>query len=242
MARGYAKEERWDDVTRLYSDALKCGCLSDGLALLALQSVSQGQIGGKMRILRSIVDDIASHKNIKSGTWIFENYWVIKRMLGFHYARLLMWWNDPTTTQEEELKIAIQHFEESNRTNSDIDPDIIRCIIKLAGREHEKVYGKSSNTGTEAPINSQNEAVNLIVSAVYKSFEVHERLSHSSILSDGVKALKSLGADKHCVDLVLAGIDRGFKIKNDALRIAKNVAVSQGNDSALDIMESKTLP
>jgi len=189
-----------------------------------------------MRILRSIVDDIASLRQMKSGAWIFENYWVLKRMIGFHHARLLMWWNDPTTTQEQEFRVATQHLEKSNQGRGDLDPDALSCIIKLAGHKHRKMYGYTLDT--EDAINSQNEAANLIVNAVLKSFEIFEGVDHPSIISDGVSSLKSLGADRHCVDLVLASIDRGLQVNDDVLRIAKTVASSEGNDSALQAMET----
>ena len=122
------------------------------------------------------------------------------------------------------------------KNGGDIDPNALRCIIHLAGHKNKKMHRNSSTT--KAPINSQSEVVNLIVSAVLKSFELHEQINHSSIVSDGVSALRNLGADIYCVNLVLSLIDRGLQVDDDVLNIAKKMALSEGNVSALKTMES----
>lgn len=236
MAQGYAGEERWNDVARLYSDALKGGCLSDDLAILAMEGVAHGKINGKMRILRSIVDDIAPIKQIKPGAWIFNNYWILKQRLGFHHARLLMWWNDPATTQEQELRVAIQHLEESRRTRDTINPDVLTCIIKLAGHQHKKKHGVESTS--EEAVASKNDAAELIVNAVLSSFEVNGQIDHPSMVSDGVAALRSLGTNRFCIDLVMVLIEQGFQLDKRILQIAQKAASLEKDEPALQLIDS----
>ena len=83
--------------------------------------------------------------------------------------------------------------ESTQQKGGNIDPDELRCIINLDGQENRNMHG--NNSATRASIKRQNEAANLIVSAVLKSFELHEQINHSSIVSDGVSAFRNLGAD-----------------------------------------------
>lgn len=238
MAKRYATDDKLDEVGKLYDDAIKQGCLSDELAILAMECVSLGQIDGKMRILRLIVEEIASSKKLKPGAWIFHNYWEIKRRLGFHHARLLMWWNDPSKTQEEELRIALQHLHNSKDTQSIVDIDVLGCITDLAGHKHVDLYGQYSRSD-EALI-SQKSVADTIINAVLTTLDLNDDTNLSPYITKAFKALSKLGAKTSCVELAIAMIDRGQEslLCNKSIHIVKTSALEVDDKISLNKIES----
>ena len=217
LARGYSRQGQWDDVVRLYNDALETGCLSDELVILTMKGIVNGNIDGKMRLLRSVVDDIALVKEIKPGAWIFNNYWELKRKLGFHHARLLMWWNDPAKTQEEELRIAIQHFETSKKSNTCVDIDAFHCVLKLISERHLKSY-EASSMSSEA-LNSQRLAADTVIDAAITILELNKSSNHTSTIIQTIRALKSIRAEQYAIEFVskLIDIGQGFLLDEETL-------------------------
>jgi pentatricopeptide repeat protein len=132
IAKAYKDLERFDKIGKVYMDAKKAALLSEKLCLCAMEAIVRGNHHGKIKILRSIVSDISEIKGVKPGKWIADHYWTIKRCLGFHYARLLMWWNDPNETKSMEYRLAIQHMDHRKKQNLQVETDALRCIIKLA--------------------------------------------------------------------------------------------------------------
>merc|ERR1711957_524518 len=141
VALGLAADKRWDEVFSLYVTALENGCVTEDLGLLTMEGVaSQNMDGGrgKVRSLRGIAEDMAKLSGIKPGTWIVNHYWQLKRRIGFHHTRLLMWWNDPKETQTKELELALQHFEEGINRGLEVEEDVLRCVVKLVGVNHQR--------------------------------------------------------------------------------------------------------
>ena len=238
MANYYSKVEKWEEVARLYNDALASKQLSNEVALLAMQGVSQGKIDGKMRILRSIVDDIAPLHGMKAGAWIFQNYWAIKRQVGYHHARLLMWWNDPATTQEQELRIALQHLEESKKTRRKLDPDVLPCIITLAGNKLKKML--DSDSSVPDLVNVRNEAAEKIISSIFTCFDIDDDLDHTAIISKGIYELGKIEAHEIAIEflLKLTEYEQGIYLSENLLKGAINIARNEGHDVALAKFES----
>ncbi len=133
MASGFKQNARWNDVAACYLAAKEDGCLSEALCFLVMEGIAETSVNGKIKLLRSVADEIARKKGVKSGAWIFDNYWSLKRHLGFHYARLLMWWNDPNETQQQEFRIASQQLISSEKEKILPDFDALKTIINLAG-------------------------------------------------------------------------------------------------------------
>ncbi len=238
MAKRYATDDRWDEVGKLYDDAIKQGCLSDELAILAMEAVSLGHIDGKMRILRSIVEEIASLKKLKPGAWIFHNYWEIKRRLGYHHARLLMWWNDPSKTQEEELRIALQHLHNSKDTQSIVDLDVLGCIIDLAGHKHFDVHGQYSRS--DEALSSQKSVADTIIDAVLTTLDLNDDANLSPYITKAFKALSKLGAKASCVELAIAVIDRGQEslLCKKSIHIVRSCAIEVDDKISLNKIEN----
>lgn len=132
IANAYKDLEQYDKIGKVYMEAKKASLLSEKLCLCAMEAIVRGTHQGKIKILRSIVNDISDGKGVKPGKWIVDHYWIIKRCLGFHYARLLMWWNDPNETKSLEYRLAAQHIEHQKNQSLQIETDALRCIIKLA--------------------------------------------------------------------------------------------------------------
>jgi hypothetical protein len=238
MAKKYATDDKWDKVGKLYDDAVKQGCLSDELAILAMEGIGLGQIDGKMRILRSIVDEIASSKNLKPGAWIFQNYWEIKRRLGFHHARLLMWWNDPSKTQEEEIRIALQHLHNNKCSQSTVDSDVLECIIDLAGHKHLDLYGQDSRS--DEALSSQKGVADTIINAVLTTLDLNGEANLSLHITKAFKALAKIRAKISCVELAIAIIDRGheYLLCNTSIHIARSSAIEVDDKVSLNKIES----
>jgi len=111
LGRKYAKDEAWPELGELYNEARARGCVSEELGLLAMQAVCEAQLNdGKILVLRRIADDISNLVGMKAKDWYSSQYWHIKRHTGFHYARMLMNWNNPATSQKEELLFAINEM------------------------------------------------------------------------------------------------------------------------------------
>ena len=232
IAKGHVENENWEEVAKLFSEASESENLSDDLALFAMEGVAHGKINGKMRILRSVVDEIASQKKMKSGAWIFQNYWNLKRRIGFHYTRLLMWWNDPAKTQEEELRVAFQFLDKRKQSHTDaLDRDVIPCIIHLVSDMHQRTYGNDSTS--EDAVESINSAVQTIADVIISSFEFEEIDNQEFIVSTGLGALRNLGAHRINIDLVTSMIDQGIKVDERELVIAEKLAVYEGDEEAV---------
>jgi len=116
IAKRYAQNGIWPEIGEVYNRAKKGGAVSEELGLITMQAVCESELlNGKIIVLRKIVEDVSHLVGMKSNDWIHAKYWGIKRYVGFHYARLLMRWNDPKTSQKEELLFAINEMRQCAR-------------------------------------------------------------------------------------------------------------------------------
>jgi len=132
MANGYSLEQQWDKIASLYRDAKRDAMLSERLSFLAMEAIANTVTSSKIKTLRSVIDDIAALKGVKSGAWIVDNYWKLKKMCGFHHARMLMWWNIPSETQQMEFRLAAQHLQERKKKGLASEIDALSTLVKLA--------------------------------------------------------------------------------------------------------------
>ena len=89
LARALSQRGLWSEIGKLYNSAHKAGCLSEELALIAIQAVCESELlNGKILVLRDIVNDASNMAGIKNKDWIAERYWRLKRYAGHHYARV----------------------------------------------------------------------------------------------------------------------------------------------------------
>jgi len=231
MARGLAAAKRWDDVSLLFVTASETGCLSEDLGLITMEGVVQQKIKGKIRVLRSIASDIAEILGMKPGTWIVSHYWLLKQMLGFHHARLLMWWNDPNETQARELELALQEFEENRSVGILVKDDVLRCIVKLVGVYHKKKCGILINTKKEHKKRIESDrvtSVNMVLEALSEANRTtlgDER----SFTFEVASGLRLMGANRECMKFVQSLIKRDVKINLTTLMRGQAAAKSEGD-------------
>eukprot|EP00555_Chaetoceros_dichaeta_P009593 CAMPEP_0198273658 /NCGR_PEP_ID=MMETSP1447-20131203/57512_1 /TAXON_ID=420782 /ORGANISM="Chaetoceros dichaeta, Strain CCMP1751" /LENGTH=260 /DNA_ID=CAMNT_0043967431 /DNA_START=61 /DNA_END=843 /DNA_ORIENTATION=+ len=236
MAKGLAAAKRWDDVSLLFVTASETGCLSEDLGLITMEGVVQQKIKGKIRVLRSIASDIAEMLGMKPGTWIVSHYWLLKQMLGFHHARLLMWWNDPNETQARELELALQDFEENRSVGILVKDDVLRCIVKLVGVYHNKKCEILKNAKKEHDIilhqkrieSDRVTSVNMILEALSEANRTTLR-DDRSFTFEVASGLRTMGANRECMKFVQSLINRDVKINLTTLISGQAAAKSEGD-------------
>jgi hypothetical protein len=218
MANGYKKHERWNDVAICYFAAKKDGCLSEALCFLAMEGIAESTVSGKVKVLRSVANEAAIIKGVKTGAWIVDNYWVLKRHLGFHYARLLMWWNDPNETQQQEFRLASQHLSSSEKNNLRVDFDALKTIIALA--RHQEIGEKEDRIG------NGNEHLHP-PSVVYKALlEIHEadHNESSELLLKGMLYLSKTNSKTECAQYLEHIESNSISIDEQMLFLARTTA------------------
>uniref|UniRef100_A0A7S3V6R3 Uncharacterized protein n=1 Tax=Chaetoceros debilis TaxID=122233 RepID=A0A7S3V6R3_9STRA len=217
MAKAYVDYRRWNNVAACYADAKRYNCLSEQLAFYALEDIANDKIQGKIKVLRSVAADIAKVKGLKTGAWIADNYWELKRSVGFHYVRLLMWWNDPNETQFRELQLAKQHFDRNRMNGLATNKDVLACLIKLADSDRVKA---SVNAGVDGQ--DSREAAPLICEAVLEicyNFNSEDR----DLMADGIYKLVEMGAKKECKTITDLIEYNGIPVDDELLYSARSV-------------------
>ena len=207
MGKGYAREQAWEEVTKLYVDASKKGFLSEELGILAMEAVAESKLDGKVRILRKIADENASIAGVKQAAWIAKNYWILKRHVGFHYARLLMWWNNPKTTQQQELQLAIKQFQDLEKRGFQVDEDILTCIVKLTKNEQHLRAVNEDDKG---------EYVKILLKVTLEARQCSLG-TRPSFISDTASALIALNASKECTELLRLSVAEGIRVDRESL-------------------------
>jgi hypothetical protein len=216
------KRSEWREVIDLYRCASMKGFSSEELSLMAMKAVSSSKIDNRLRILRAIADECASNVGTDVQTWMTSRYWHIKRELGFYYARLLMWWNDPDLALVDELNLAIKEF--YNELSNDLRPknDVVRVIVE--GPKLLKSIGLEDLQGYERVPRTVEQWSSLLV-------ELIEATRGSSIQYDPnfvdsmVRAYKSLGRNRDCVDYISDLMDAdGIRVRKSTLSEALEAA------------------
>ena len=124
---------------------------------------------------------------------ISDNYWELKRRLGFHYARLLMWWNDPKETKKQEFRLASQHLNDRHKKVVALHKDLLRCIIKLAGIHTEREKDSEvKDRGLSTQL--QEEHASLLFKALVELCCGESSAEKQRLLAEGIKKLAKLNA------------------------------------------------
>ena len=226
-AKGLASQQNWRGTSQVYTRALKEHCLSEDLALLAMKAVVEQELDGKIGTLRSISDEVAAMEGHSSKDWIQTRYWTLKRALGWRFARLLMWWNDPNTASEEELLLAVEQLEAAK--NDEIIPknDDLRCIVRYASfkinREGENSFGSLQSS----------QLIELVSEAILEAQRTSLWTQPSFITSSAI-SLRALSANKECVQLVRDALSQGIRVSKRALKEALGAAQDIGDSVAVE--------
>ena len=244
IAKGFMTKNQWEDGAKLFVDAKETGCLSEELGLMTMEAVAARTTKGKIRILRSIASEIAEVSGMETHAWISTRYWGLKHRLGFHYARLLMWWNDPNESPSKELELAMQHFYKSKRNGTLVKNDVLRCIVKLVGDEVQLPSKRSSNSKTlytqkeSNKVPDKENAIAVMLSALSEARRT--TLGVDRMFSFEVaRGLHRLGANKECIAFVHDLIEQGARWNRTMIEQAIFAAEAE-NDTA-SLQKFKTL-
>jgi hypothetical protein len=215
IGRHLSKVKDWKELIDLYRNATTEGYSSEELSLLAMTAVISTKVDNRLRILRAIVDECASNVGLDPKRWTMNKYWQIKRTLGFHHARLLMWWNDEQRAPLDEMNLAIKEFYNDQANGMRPKNDVARAIVSGASRYDS--FGLEYTGGYEkVPRSVENWTVLLE--------EVLHAMKGSAIRYDPnwvnsvVLAYKSLGRSRECVEYISNVMDvDGTRIRKSTL-------------------------
>mmetsp|Transcript_28096 Transcript_28096/g.81215 ORF Transcript_28096/g.81215 Transcript_28096/m.81215 type:complete len:1157 (+) Transcript_28096:109-3579(+) len=226
-AKGLLLQQNWKGISEVYTRALKEHCSSEDLALLAMKAVAEQELDGKIPTLRSIVDEVAKIEGHSSKYWIKTRYWTLKRELGWRFARLLMWWNNPNTASEEELLLAVEQLEAAK--NDGIIPrnDDLRCIVRYAG-------SKMNRSGEDAFGSLQSsQLIELVLEAILEAQRT-SLWTQPSFITSSATSLRALSANKECVQLVRDALSCGIRVSKRSLKEALSAAQDIGDSVAVE--------
>jgi hypothetical protein len=226
-ATGLAKEKRWKDVDGIYRRALKYGCLSEELGLLAMDSVILSDANNKLRILRSIVGDVAKCSGSNPLNWMESRYWHLKKALPSGYVRLLLWWNDPDTAHLDELELVLGEFHQQKAAGFKVKNEAVRLIVKNAMSYHEGFVPEERRKLFRVPRTSI-DWITLLQSVLDETKD--SSLHHDvHFVDDVAKAFRQLQCNLDCVKYVADALSRGVRVKQTTINTALGAA--QDDDS-----------
>ena len=206
MAQAYANSCKWNEVSSLYNYALEKGFLTEALGLLAMKGVERSVMDGKVRLIRSIASDMAAMTGEQSDKWIASRYWTLKKYVGFHYARLLMWWRDPHSTQRNELALAIQYLKDHKLRGSSINDEALRVIIKFIAKRYNETHEERDRLyAVETILESLKVADNTMLAM------------DSAFISDAALSLQLLNEFDVSYDIVTRAVERGVEVDTNVV-------------------------
>jgi hypothetical protein len=215
LARFLSKETNGQELGDLYRSAVNHGYLSEDLSLLAMTAVASSKVDNRLRILRAIVNDNARGVGMDPTSWMHSRYWNVKRALGFDYARLLMWWNDPKTCHLDELQLAIQEFKERRTSGLKAKHDAVRVIVGNAKYFDEKLIPTEHQNWDRVPFttNGWNELLQEVLNESRSSSKYYDAI----FIDDVVEAFRNLNCNRECVDFMTDVLGHGIRVNKKAL-------------------------
>lgn len=233
IARRYAEIDSWPEIGEIYNKARGAGCTSEDLSLVAMRSVCESELlDGKIVILRKIIDDVSSLVGMKSHDWINSRYWRVKRYVGFRYARLLMRWDDPETSQKEELLFAVREMRECAHEGVLAKNAPLYCIVRIAHLHDTEGRIKEVSLSDK----QRRSAVNLLREACTEANRSGLMDSHF-FTAEVVRGLRALKANKECIQMVRSLTSQGDKCKHKiAMETAMYAAYEEHDLESLDLI------
>merc|ERR1711935_72142 len=185
------------------------------LGLIAMRAVTSTRVDNRLRLLRTIVDDCSNSAGLDSKQWTMAKYWHLKRTLGFHHARLLMWWNNEERAPLDEVNLAIKAFYNEKAKRMRPKNDVVRAIFYGAqqreqlGLEQEKGYDKVPRS-----TDRWAELLGEVLEAVRESPVRYD----PNFVDSVIQAYQSLGKHKECIDYVSDVLEvEGTRIRRSTL-------------------------
>lgn len=197
------KEKKWDELTELYRTATEHGYMSEQLGLLAMNAVVSSTVENRMRVLRLLVNENAQNVGLDPISWMRSRYWHVKRAIGFNYARLLMWWNDPETCHLDELNHSIIELETSISKGFAVRPEILRTILDGAKNVDIELIESNVERWHHIPATYQGwvDLIETVLIESASSTSLSSSVVHNTtFIRDVVVACQHLGCSKVCVD------------------------------------------
>lgn len=231
MARMLSKLQDWAKLTDVYHLAMRNGCISVELTILAIKSVNESpSADGKLKVVRRLVRDAARLDGTTSQPWRFSQYWRLKRNIGFEYARLLMWWNDPETSKLKELEFAIGQFMERRESGFKPKNDVIRAIVSGARMHRKFIVTKKLDAieGLTLP-RSESEWIALL-NLVQEEIKGESIRNDPRFIDQLSLALRAFGGNRECITLVNEAAIRHVRVGPVALQAASIAAEIEGID------------
>lgn len=227
VARQFARKGIWHEIGEVYNNARSVGCISEDLGLIAMQAVCESELlVGKITTLRRIVDDVSGLSLMKSNDWIKSRYWTIRKNVGFHYARLLMRWDDPATSSKEELLFAVNEMRQCATEGIVVKNGPLMCIVSIAD-----LYCSDDSRRNKSDMSERQRrsSVNLILEACAEARQSGFIKNHA-FTAKAVRSLRALKANKECVQIVSALISDGSNCRHRIAMEEAIYAASEEND------------
>ncbi len=227
IGRHLSKVEDWKELIDLYQNATKEGYSSEELSLLAMKAVTSTRVDNRLKVLRVIVESCANSVGLDSKEWTKTKYWQLKRRLGFHHARLLMWWNDPDRAPLDEVNLAIKEFYKETSNYLRPKNDVVRAIV-LGAQLHDRL-GLDTQEGYEKVPRTPDDWKELLGTILYAIRESPIRYD-PNFVDSVVKAYYSLGKGIDCLDYVGDVLKvEGTRLRRSTLEIVLEVAEAEQN-------------
>jgi len=206
ICEAYANSGKWEDVSSFYNFTRDKGFLTETIGLLAMKGIERSVMDGKVRAIRSIASDLAAMSGEESDKWIASRYWTLKKYVGFHYARLLMWWRDPERTQQNELALAIRHLKEHNLRQVSINNEALRVVVKFIAKRYSET--------------NEEQDRRFAVETILESLKVADKtiLAADSVFqSEAALVLQQLQEFGESYKILISAIDRGLEIDSQVI-------------------------
>ena len=239
IGKGLSLINDWKGLQEVYSKAVLTHCVSEELALLTMKAVTEQETVGKVPTLRAIVDEAANIDGRSSMDWIKARYWNLKRILGWRYARLLMWWNNPDTASEDEFLFAIEHLEAAKLDGVVPKNDALRCIVRYAS-----FHMRTSSEGTQMDsdvddgvVVSRSDVIELVLEAIFEANRTTLGIQ-PSFIDSAASGLRALKANRECIQFVREALSRGACVNKRALVEALYASEDTGDDDAMQEMSA----
>mmetsp|Transcript_9891 Transcript_9891/g.23402 ORF Transcript_9891/g.23402 Transcript_9891/m.23402 type:complete len:673 (+) Transcript_9891:34-2052(+) len=229
IADHLAKEQQWVAVRDLYKTALQEGCYSEELSAIAMKAVVSSEVDSRIIVLRDIIQIAAEYNGTNSELWLRERYWQIKGLIGFKYARLLMWWNDPSTCNLDELNFAIAEINEHTANGADVRFETIRTIIKSA-----KQGLVQDNLDKYRWIPSSAEEWKELLQLVIYQAQLTNHLD-SRMIDELVRSYIALDCREDCIHFVVNSLHSGARVNKFSLHQALEAAHLESSDAVNDL-------
>ncbi|KAL7498774.1 hypothetical protein ACHAWT_008784 [Skeletonema menzelii] len=200
IAKHLAANGVWHEIGEIYNHARRAGCVSEELGFIAMQAVNESELAdGKIVVCRKIAEDVANTIGIDKDEWITSRYWEIKRYVGYHYARLLMNWNDPSTSKKSELVFAIKEMRSCSKQGTLTKNAPLMFIAQqgdLYSTDKKNASGKKSLSDRE-----RRSVVNLILEACVEA-DRSNLLQKHTFTAHVARSLRKMNANKECIKIV----------------------------------------